>query len=84
MTSDHIPKIVRLGPSAYACFGYSGRGIGPGTVFGTRVAASLLDGCENGLPVAPVVNHRERLAAMRAVYYESGAVLVHASTGGYA
>jgi glycine/D-amino acid oxidase-like deaminating enzyme len=84
MTSDHIPKIVRLGSSAYACFGYSGRGIGPGTVFGTRVAASLLDGCENGLPVAPVDNHRERLAAMRAVYYESGAVLVHASTGRYA
>lgn len=78
MTSDHIPKIVRLGPSAYACFGYSGRGIGPGTVFGTRVAASLLDGCEKGLPVAPVDNHRELLPAMRAVYYESGAVLVHA------
>lgn len=78
MTGDHIPKVVRLGPSAYACFGYSGRGIGPGTVFGTRAAAALLDGREDDLPVAPVAGHTERFVGAQAAYYEAGAVLTHA------
>ena len=78
MTGDHIPKILRLGPSAYACFGYSGRGIGPGTVFGTRTAAALLEGREDDLPVAPVSAHKERFVGAQAVYFETGAVLTHA------
>ncbi|WP_421926743.1 NAD(P)/FAD-dependent oxidoreductase [Neoaquamicrobium sediminum] len=78
MTGDHIPKILKLGPSAYACFGYSGRGIGPGTVFGTRAAAALLDGREDDLPVAPVAAHTERFVGAWAAYYEAGAVLTHA------
>lgn len=32
MTSDHIPKITQIGPNALSAHGYSGRGIGPGTV----------------------------------------------------
>ena len=78
MTGDHIPKILRLGPAGYACFGYSGRGIGPGTLFGTRAAAALLDGDEDGLPVAPVAAHGERFARARARYYETGALMTHA------
>lgn len=77
MTGDHIPKILRLGPSGFACFGYSGRGIGPGTVFGTRAARALLSGREDELPVAPVGKHIERFVAPKAVYYETGAVLTH-------
>jgi glycine/D-amino acid oxidase-like deaminating enzyme len=77
MTSDHIPKIVALGPDAYACFGYSGRGIGPGTVFGTESARALLDGAAGGLPVMPVAQHRERFTGLRAAYYEAGASLAH-------
>jgi len=77
MTGDHIPKILRLGPSGFACFGYSGRGIGPGTVFGTRAARALLSGREDELPVAPVGEHIERFVAPKAVYYETGAVLTH-------
>ena len=42
MTSDHIPKVLAFGPDAYAVFGYSGRGIAPGTVFGTAAARALL------------------------------------------
>lgn len=80
MTGDHIPKILRLGPSAYACFGYSGRGIGPGTLFGTRAAAALVGGAEDDLPVAPVAAHTEHLPAARAAYYETGAILVHAAS----
>lgn len=78
MTSDHIPKIVAFGPNAYACFGYSGRGIGPGTVFGTDTARALLRGTPDPLPVCPKPGHREAFATARAVYYETGASVVHA------
>lgn len=77
MTNDHIPKIVAFGPGAYACFGYSGRGIGPGTVFGAQSAIALLENNESVLPVAPVVGHTEEFAQARETYYEAGAVLTH-------
>lgn len=77
MTDDHIPKIVAFGPNAYACFGYSGRGISPGTVFGAAAAEALLRGDESGLPVIPVERHQERLTAAKATYYELGAKLTH-------
>jgi glycine/D-amino acid oxidase-like deaminating enzyme len=78
MTSDHIPKILGLGPSAYAAFGYSGRGIGPGTLFGSEIAASLLEGRPDVLPLAPVSGHHESLTSLRSAYYELGATLSHA------
>jgi glycine/D-amino acid oxidase-like deaminating enzyme len=77
MTPDHIPKIVRLGPGALACFGYSGRGIGPGTTFGSRAARALLDGDERDLPLEPISDHRVQLAGLRSSAYECGAALVH-------
>ena len=79
MTHDHIPKIVAFGPDAYACFGYSGRGICPGTIFGTEAAIALLEGSDANLPVAPVPAHRERFVAAQEVYYETGAMLAHAA-----
>jgi len=82
MTSDHIPKIVGFGPDAYACFGYSGRGIGPGTTFGTQAAVALLEGNDSALPVAPVREHRENMVKLREGFYESGAILTHATRPG--
>ena len=79
MTHDHIPKIVQFGPRALACFGYSGRGIGPGTVFGQASARALLTDSYEGLPVAPVTAHSELFAPARSLFYETGAALVHAS-----
>ncbi|SMO92776.1 Glycine/D-amino acid oxidase [Paracoccus laeviglucosivorans] len=78
MTSDHIPKLVRFGPDALAAFGYSGRGIGPGTTFGTLAAVALLENDDTVLPVMPVDAHDERLTTLREAYYESGAILTHA------
>jgi len=78
MTGDHIPKILAFGPSAFACFGYSGRGIGPGTVFGTQSAIALLEGRPEALPVAPVESHGEAFRGLREAWYETGAVLTHA------
>lgn len=78
MTSDHIPKVVGFGPDAYAIFGYSGRGICPGTVFGAAAAEALLDRRPEALPVAPVAGHRETAVAPREAWYEAGAIVTHA------
>ena len=40
MTKDHIPKIVNFNSNALSCFGYSGRGIAPGT-FSARLVPLL-------------------------------------------
>jgi glycine/D-amino acid oxidase-like deaminating enzyme len=77
MTGDHLPRIHRIGPEAFAIYGYSGRGIGPGTVFGQAAARALLRGENDGLPVAPVDAHHERLAGLKTLIYEAGARLIH-------
>lgn len=76
MTSEHLPKILEL-DDGYICFGYSGRGICPGTVFGQSLANALLTGVQDGLPVSPVSNHALPLAGTRGAYYELGATLTH-------
>ncbi len=78
MTGDHLPKILRLGERSVSVFGYSGRGISPGTTFGKAVAAYLVDGDERALPCDPVDAHSERLAGVKQAYYEFGASLTHA------
>ncbi len=81
MTADHIPKIVRFGPDALSVFGYSGRGIGPGTLFGARAAAALCGEGEGSLPVDPVSSYSEALTSFKAAFFEVGAGLYHASRG---
>ncbi|MBT8153279.1 FAD-binding oxidoreductase [Epibacterium ulvae] len=77
MTGDHIPKIVEFGPDAFAVFGYSGRGIGPGTVFGTCAAKALLAGDKAALPIAAQQDHCEAFTGLRGAYYEAGSTLAH-------
>ncbi|APG49097.1 NAD(P)/FAD-dependent oxidoreductase [Phaeobacter porticola] len=76
MTTEHVPKIIDLG-QGFACFGYSGRGIGPGTIFGQRMAEALIGGDRSVLPVAVTAQHDLPLARLRGAYYETGATLVH-------
>ena len=78
MTSDHLPKVLSFGPNALSVFGYSGRGIGPGTVFGRGAARALLLDETEALPVKIVGSYRQRLKAARAAYFELGAVISHA------
>lgn len=78
MTSDHVPKIVAPGPSALAVFGYSGRGICPGTVFGKVAARALLDGDDSVLPLPVLSGHDETLTGAKAAWYEFGATATHA------
>lgn len=77
MTSDHIPKITAIGPNAYAAHGYSGRGIGPGTVFGKGMAEALLSGNDISLPIPAVEAHHERMTGARQIFFETGATLNH-------
>ncbi|MEM7090886.1 MAG: FAD-binding oxidoreductase [Pseudomonadota bacterium] len=77
MTSDHIPKITQLGPNALSAHGFSGRGIGPGTVFGRLMAESLLNNDPQRLPVPAVSGHGERWVGLRRTFIETGAILNH-------
>ncbi len=77
MTADHLPRILRLGPQGYAIFGYSGRGIGPGTVFGQAVAEALVAADESALPIIPVSAYHEGFSSLKSAFYEAGARLVH-------
>lgn len=77
MTHDHIPKILNIGPSGYSVFGFSGRGIGPGTVFGALTAEALLKDDPRLLPIAPCQEHVEQFTGLRGAYYELGAMLSH-------
>lgn len=77
MTAEYLPKIQDLGQNALMTFGYSGRGIGPGTVFGQEMARALLGGQHDDLPVRPVSDHSLPFAGLRESYYETGATLTH-------
>ncbi len=77
MTGDHLPRILGIGPQAYAIYGYSGRGIAPGTVFGRAAAEALLGEEESGLPVPVIARHHESLPALKSLFYEAGARAVH-------
>jgi glycine/D-amino acid oxidase-like deaminating enzyme len=77
MTGDHLPRIQRIGQGGYAIYGYSGRGIAPGTVFGRAAARALLSGQEEDLPVPVIDAHREAFAGLRTLYYETGARMMH-------
>lgn len=78
MTRDHIPKVVEFGPDAYAIFGYSGRGICPGTVIGTAAAEALLGAGADAMPLPVLTAYSERFCGVLAAYYEFGATLTHA------
>lgn len=80
MTQDHIPKISPFGPRAYMSYGYSGRGIGPGTLFGSAMAKLVLGGPESDLPLPLSTPQGAPLAALRRLGIET-AVLLSRSLG---
>ncbi len=81
MTFDHLPRILRIGTNGMAVFGYSGRGIAPGTVFGTSIARALLTGNDRDLPIAPVDQHTESFTTVKSAFFEAGARLKHLIEG---
>lgn len=77
MTEEYLPKLMIPGPDALIAFGYSGRGIGPGTLFGKSMAEALISGDMSALPRAPVEHHAIPMARPKQIYYEAGATLTH-------
>ncbi len=78
MTRDHLPRILKLGNSGYAVFGYSGRGIAPGSVFGKAVARSIAADTDFELPLRPVESYSENFEQFRQMWFEGGALAIHA------
>ena len=74
MTKDHIPKIVNFEENALSCFGYSGRGIAPGTLFGKTCAAALLSENLSVLPVSAVRQYKEAFTREKSTFFEMAAV----------
>jgi len=79
-SNDHLPHIVEFGPNAFSIFGYSGRGIAPGTVFGSAAAEYMLSGDLSYLPIKPVRSYTERFTSIKGVFYEFGATAFHGSS----
>ena len=74
MTRDHIPKIVNFKENALSCFGYSGRGIAPGTLFGKTCASALLSENLSILPVPALTKYKEHFTREKTTFYEIAAV----------
>ena len=74
MTRDHIPKIVNFEENALSCFGYSGRGIAPGTLFGKTCASALLSENLSILPVPVLTKYKEHFTREKTTFYEIAAV----------
>jgi len=77
MTSDHLPKVAEIGPNAISIYGYSGRGISPGTVFGEAAAQWAINKQADMLPLTPKPLLFERFTGIKGQYYEMGASLIH-------
>ena len=78
MTKDHIPKIVNFSENALSCFGYSGRGIAPGTLFGSAMGKALITDNYSLLPIDPIENYREILTREKSFAFEIGSTINHA------
>lgn len=78
LTTTHIPVIVKHGEGFYSAYGYSGRGISPGTVFGKALAGHVVGNLDAGeLPVRPVSRHSAWLKRLRGSFYNVGAAISH-------
>jgi glycine/D-amino acid oxidase-like deaminating enzyme len=77
MTSDHLPKVIELGPRGIAIYGYSGRGIGPGSAFGKAAAAWACDNANAAFPISITPPRIEPFTSVKKRYYELGSTLTH-------
>ena len=77
MTKKKIPDIMRLGKDGYAIFGYSGRGIAPGTVLGEQFGKYSATEDESVLCLKITDKYHEKFTNLKSRYYESGARVFH-------
>ena len=77
MTWDHLPRLVEVGPNGISIYGYNGRGIGPGTVFGRAIARYFITGDAAELPFPLTPSPSEPFAGLRGFAIEAGARAYH-------
>ena len=78
MTSDNLPRFHRLDETVISVSGYNGRGIAPGTIFGTVLADFVLGAISlEELPLAPTPIALPALRALKEQFYRTGAQLAH-------
>jgi len=80
MTKDYLPKLVNFAPSGWSVFGYSGRGIGPGTLMGTRLAQAILKDQPDLLPLPVLTSYSNNHLPLSEAYYNFGTAMVHATS----
>ncbi len=78
VSDTYLPKIVNLGPKALSIFGYSGRGISPGTVFGQAAADWIISDGDSPLPVPQNTAKSNSATGPKEKCFELGSVLTHA------
>ena len=81
MTRDHLPHLVDLGPKALGIYGYNGRGIATGTLFGRVLADYALSGDADALPLPLSHAKPARIFNLQSAYYELGATAYHMVSG---
>ena len=81
MTKDHLPRLEEVGPNGIAIYGYNGRGIGPGTVFGRAIAKYFETGDASALPFPFTPGASESFVAIRGGAIEFGARAFHTFDG---
>jgi len=75
-SDDHLPHCHQLDEGIYGLVGYSGRGIGPGTVMGKELATYLLNPAHK-MPLAISKLQPVSMREMKRTFYEVGAHLYH-------
>jgi len=78
MTDDAVPRLHAFGPNALGVFGFNGRGISPGTVFGRELALLILgEKGQDDLPLPMSGLKPPSLRGLKEIYYEGGAQVAH-------
>lgn len=77
MAKDYLPKAVSNGAGMLAIFGYSGRGIAPGTVLGREAARAVLSDDPDMLSLPIKETYSDPWARAKTLYYEIGARVSH-------
>jgi glycine/D-amino acid oxidase-like deaminating enzyme len=78
MTSDNLPRFHKLDRNVIAFSGYNGRGIAPGTIFGSVLASYVLGHTsEKELPLPVAAVEEPRFRAAHEALYRAGSQLVH-------
>lgn len=76
-TSDDLPRLAQPYPGMVAAYGYNGRGIGTGTVFGHALADYVLSGNTDDLPLPLTPMTPESIGSLRALGVELAVTAYH-------